>query len=68
MSLIRVALENITYKCSHQTSSSISVSAPVGGKRAQSIVTLATVRFLDAWYNKYANAQNFPLWFSTNLP
>ena len=41
ISLIRVALENITYKCSHQTSSSISVSAPVGGKRAQSIVTLA---------------------------
>ena len=46
ISLIRVAPENITYKCSHQTSSSISVSAPVGGKRAQDeAVKVTTVSY-----------------------
>ena len=62
ISLTCVALENKTYKCSHQTSSSISVSAPVGGKRAQDdagvegVPSLICIRLLfESLSNRHAH-------------
>ena len=40
MSLMHVARENITYRCSHHASSSIPIF-PCGSRRAQSMVTPA---------------------------